>query len=136
MARKKRKYQETGFLPDENQMNLIEQIKSIFQRRQKWDDIGTDMGQGKAMVVTDSDGNERKIKTKGPEGKLKTKYNPDGSIKKQVLSKGLRRVVNKPKRDSKLSEFNRMRNIQDQTRSERNPEVMEWIKQHMPTLFD
>ena len=136
MARKKRKYQETGFLPDENQMNLIEQIKSIFQRRQKWDNIGTDMGLGKAMVVTDSDGSERKIKTKGPEGKLKIKYNPDGSIKKEVLSKGLRRIVNKPKRDSKLSEFNRMRNIQDQIRSERNPEVMEWIKEHMPTLFD
>ena len=60
----------------------------------------------------------------------------NGTIKKQVLSKGLRRIVNKPTRDDKLSEFNRMRNIQDEQRAMRNPEVQQWIMDNMPELFN
>ena len=139
MARKKRKYQEAGPInEDEIQgLGLIDKIRNIFQRRQKWDNIGTEMGEdGKAVVTFDRFGNERKIKQKGPKGKLKIKYNPDGTVKKRVLTKGLRRIVDKPGRDSKKSEMNRIRNIQDRIRSERNPEVIEWIRQHMPTLFE
>ena len=91
---------------------------------------------GKAVVTFDKFGNERKIKQKGPKGKLKIKYNPDGTIKKRVLTKGLRRIVDKPERDNRLSEMNRIRNIQDRIRSERNPEVIEWIRDNMPELFN
>jgi len=98
--------------------------------------IGTSMGEGKAMVTTDRFGNTRKIKEKGPKGKLKTKYNKDGTIKKQVLKRGLRRIVHKPERDNRLSEFNRMRNIQDEQRATRNPEVQKWIMDNMPELFN
>ena len=139
MARKKRKYQEAGPINEDEiqDLGLIEKIRNIFQRRQKWDNIGTEMGEdGKAVVTFDRFGNERKIKQKGPKGKLKIKYNPDGTVKKRVLTKGLRRIVDKPGRDSKKSEMNRIRNIQDRIRSERNPEVIEWIRQHMPTLFE
>ena len=139
MARKKRKYQEAGPINEDEiqDLGLIDKIRNIFQRRQKWDNIGTEMGEdGKAVVTFDRFGNERKIKQKGPKGKLKIKYNPDGTIKKRVLTKGLRRIVDKPGRDSKKSEMNRIRNIQDRIRSERNPEVIEWIRQHMPTLFE
>ena len=163
MTRKKRLYQEQGALDaagmvpgmgndamgEENLMYLDEagQQPSLgdkirewfgnkFGSRQKWHDIGTSMGDGKAMVSRYPIGNERIIKEKGPEGKLKTKYNPDGTIKKQVLSKGLRRIVNKPTRDDKLSEFNRMRNIQDEQRAMRNPEVQQWIMDNMPELFN
>jgi|TARA_R100000458_G_scaffold12766_1_gene10550 hypothetical protein len=139
MARKKRKYQEAGPINEDEiqDLGLIDKIRNIFQRRQKWDNIGTEMGEdGKAVVTFDRFGNERKIKQKGPKGKLKIKYNPDGTVKKRVLTKGLRRIVDKPGRDSKKSEMNRIRNIQDRIRSERNPEVIEWIRQHMPTLFE
>ena len=139
MARKKRKYQEAGPINEDEiqDLGLIDKIRNIFQRRQKWDNIGTEMGEdGKAVVTFDRFGNERKIKQKGPKGKLKIKYNPDGTVKKRVLTKGLRRIVDKPGRDSKKSEMNRIRNIQDRIRSERNPGVIEWIRQHMPTLFE
>ena len=139
MARKKRKYQEAGPINEDEiqDLGLIDKIRNIFQRRRKYDDIGTEMGEdGKAVVTFDKFGNERKIKQKGPKGKLKIKYNPDGTVKKRVLTKGLRRIVDKPGRDSKKSEMNRIRNIQDRIRSERNPEVIEWIRQHMPTLFE
>ena len=139
MARKKRKYQEAGPINEDEiqDLGLIDKIRNIFQRRQKWDNIGTEMGEdGKAVVTFDRFGNERKIKQKGPKGKLKIKYNPDGTVKKRVLTKGLRRIVDKPGRDSKKSEMNRIRNIQDRIRSERNPEVIEWIRQHMPTIFE
>ena len=139
MARKKRKYQEAGPINEDEiqDLGLIDKIRNIFQRRQKWDNIGTEMGEdGKAVVTFDRFGNERKIKQKGSKGKLKIKYNPDGTVKKRVLTKGLRRIVDKPGRDSKKSEMNRIRNIQDRIRSERNPEVIEWIRQHMPTLFE
>ena len=113
---------------------LRTKFQDIFGSRQKWDDINTSMGDGKAMVSRFPIGNERKIKEKGPKGKVKTKYNPDGSIKKVVLKKGLRRIVSKPERDNRFSEMNRMRNIQDRQRMENNPELQQWIMENMPNL--
>ena len=59
--------------------------------RKKYKNIGTVMGEDSKVVTTD-----RKIKEKGKFGKLKYKFNPDGTLKKTVRKKGLRRVVDKP----------------------------------------
>ena len=126
--------------PEESKMTFRDKLRTKFQdifgSRQKWDDINTSMGEGTAMVSRFPIGNERKIKEKGDEGKIKYKYNPDGSIKKVVLKKGLRRIVSKPERDNRFSEMNRIRNIQDRQRAVNNPEVQQWIMDNLPNLDD
>jgi hypothetical protein len=52
----------------------------------------------------------RVTKTKEGGTKIKTKYNKDGTIKKRVYRKGLKRRVIKPKRDSRKSLTNTIRN--------------------------
>ena len=58
-------------------------------------------------------GKRQVTKTKEGGIKTKTKYNKDGTIKKVVTKKGLKRRVAKPKRDSRKSLTNAMRNRRD-----------------------
>tara|TARA_Y100001938_G_C8054922_1_gene413892 strand:- start:813 stop:1100 length:288 start_codon:yes stop_codon:yes gene_type:complete len=82
--------------------------------RKKYRNIASSMGENSKVITTDT-----KIKEKGKRGKFKYKFNPDGTLKKTVRKKGLRRVVDKPKRDSRKTMANRFRNIIDERRTSR-----------------
>lgn len=79
--------------------------------RKKYKNIASSAGESsKVVVVEDKYGNVRKLKEKGSKGKSKTKYNLDGTIKKSVRKKGLKRSVDKFKRDSRKTMLNTFRN--------------------------
>ena len=82
--------------------------------RKKYTNIASSMGENSKVVVTD-----RKLKEKGTRGKIKHKYDRFGNLKKTVRTKGLKRVVIKPKRDSRKTMANTFRNIIDNQRTSR-----------------
>jgi|TARA_R100000900_G_scaffold135341_1_gene112866 hypothetical protein len=82
--------------------------------RKKLRNTASSMGENSKVVITD-----RKLKEKGSRGKVKYKYNPDGTLKKTVRKKSLKRVVDKPKRDSRKTMSNKLRNIIDERRASR-----------------
>jgi hypothetical protein len=95
------------------------EIKTMYKNggilgREKYRDIASSMGENSKVVVTD-----RKLKEKGTRGKIKHKYDRFGNLKKTVRTKGLKRVVIKPKRDSRKTMTNKFRNIIDNQRTSR-----------------
>ena len=82
--------------------------------RKKYRNMVSSMGEDSKVVVTD-----RKLKEKGIKGKIKHKYDRFGNLKKTVRTKGLKRVLIKPKRDSKKTMTNKFRNIIDNQRTSR-----------------
>ena len=82
--------------------------------RTKIKNIVSSMGEDSKVVITD-----RKLKEKGSRGKIKHKYDKEGNLIKVVRKKGLKRVVTKPKRDSRKTMTNKFRNIIDSHRTSR-----------------